>query len=333
MATQSVLEIVRCPKCNNIVPKQVYCRKCGQVLLNATPVTLSETGNKDENQIISPVPEPRRSAARASTSSSRSKSSTEEQIQQFRREYKSMEDARQNAQEGEESQLNGLESGVPEVDKMMSQKVEAEVSPADSDEVMVEERKPLRDGVDLRSYTPDPYTKEIVEKMAKQVKYEVNIVQLFKDGQVPEEIFMRLFHNMADIIGGLIARREEVVKELNGLMKGYKSTVLSAQQGMKLLDLRKSLDDVTEEEYVVKAAALNWDINHYGQRISEGRQKAEYLRSLGNLVPVEEVNDLKNISASCMEASSMKHISEGTREKIKKAMQDASSILDEVYRS
>jgi len=29
----------------------------------------------------------------------------------------------------------------------------------------------------------------------------------------------------------------------------------------------------------------------------------------------------------------MKHISEGTREKIKKAMQDASSILDEVYRS
>jgi hypothetical protein len=244
-----------------------------------------------------------------------------------------MEDARQNAQEGEESQLNGLESGVPEVDKMMSQKVEAEVSPADSDEVMVKERKPLRDGVDLSSYTPDPYTKEIVEKMAKQVKYEVNIVQLFKDGQVPEEIFMRLFHNMADVIGGLMARREEVVKELNGLMKGYKSTVLSAQQGMKLLDLRKSLDDVTEEEYVVKAAALNWDINHYGQRISEGRQKAEYLKSLGNLVPVEEVNDLKNISASCMEASSMKHISEGTREKIKKAMQDASSILDEVYRS
>jgi hypothetical protein len=250
-----------------------------------------------------------------------------------------MENARRNAldqnqsQEGEEPPQNGVENGVPEVEKMTTPKVEAEVNPADLDNIMVEERKPLKDNGDLKSYTPDPYTKEIVEKMAKQVKYEVNIVQLFKDGQVPEEIFMRLFHSMVDVISGLMARREEVVNELNGLMKGYESTVLSAQQGMKLLDLRKSLDDVTEEEYVIKAAALNWDISHYGQRISEGRLKAEYLRSLGNLIPVEEVNDLKKIADSCMEASSMKHISEGTREKIKKAMQDASSILNEVYRS
>jgi len=342
MATQSVLEIVRCPKCNNIVPKQVYCRKCGQVLLNATPVTLSETGNKDDNQIISPVPEPRRSSARASTSSSRSsspKTSAYEQVQQFRREYKSMEDARLNAldqnqsQDGEESPQNGVESGVPEVVKMMPPKVETEDSPAALEKIKVKARKPLMQNGDLKSYTPDPYAKEIIEKMAKQVKYEVNIVQLFKDGQVPEEIFTRLFNSMADEIGGLMARREEVVKELNGLMKGYKSTVLSAQQGMKLLDLRKSLDDVSKEEYVVKAAALNWDISHYGERISEGRLKADYLRSLGNLIPVEEVNDLKKMAASCMEASSMKHISDGTREKIKKAMLEASSILNEMYSS
>jgi hypothetical protein len=102
---------------------------------------------------------------------------------------------------------------------------------------------------------------------------------------------------------------------------------------MKLLDLRKSLDDVTEEEYVIKAAALNWDIDHYGKKISDGRLKAEYLRSLGNIIPVDEVNELTKIAGKCIETSSIKYISESTREKIKKAMQEASSILTDIYRS
>ena len=231
----------------------------------------------------------------------------------------------------EEALQNSAESDVPEVEKMTT-RVEAEVNPVNFDKVIVEERKPLGDDVDLKSYTPDPYTKEIVEKIAKQVKYEVNIVQLFRDGQVPEEIFTRLFTSMADKITSLKMRREEVVNELNGLMKGYESTVLSAQQGIKLLDLRKTLGDVTEEEYVIKAVALNWDINHYGQKISEVRQKADYLRSLGNLIPVEEVDDLKKMADYYMDASSMKHISDGVRQKITKAIQEASFIFNEISR-
>jgi uncharacterized coiled-coil DUF342 family protein len=143
-------------------------------------------------------------------------------------------------------------------------------------------------------------------------------------------MFMRLFPSMADEITSLKIRREEAVNELNGLMKEYGYTVLSAQQGIKLLDLRKSLDDVTEEEYVIKAEALNWDINHYEQKISEGRFKTDYVMSLGNLISAEEVEDLKEMAASCMDASSMKNTSDGIKQKIKKAMQEASSILNEI---
>lgn len=116
-------------------------------------------------------------------------------------------------------------------------------------------------------------------------------------------------------------------------MNRYKSVVQSAQQGLKLLDLRRSFDDCSDEEYEVKSAALSWDVNHYGKKISEGQMKADYLRSLGSLIEVDEVNSLKDIAAGCMDASSMKHINDGVREKIKKAMQEASSILNEVYSS
>lgn len=187
--------------------------------------------------------------------------------------------------------------------------------------------------VDLRSYTLDMHPKEIVEKMAKQIKHEVNLVQMFKEGYVPEETFTRLFNNMTNEIPVLIARRDEVTKELSCLIKGYESTVLSAQQGMKLLDLQKSFDDITEEEYKVKTAALNWDVNHYGEKISAGRLMSDYLRSIGGFIPIEEVNDLKKIAADCMNTSSMKKINEIAREKIRKAMHEASSLLNEICSS
>ena len=61
------------------------------------------------------------------------------------------------------------------------------------------------------------------------------------------------------------------------------------------------------------------------------RAKSDHLGSLGGLIQVDEVNDRQDIAAGCMDASSMKHLHDGIREKIKKAMQEASSNLSEVY--
>jgi len=312
------------------------------VLLNATPVTLAEAENKDDVQAISPIPEPIKGSVKNAPSVNRStspKNGAYEQYRQFRREYKLMEAikkkgvAQSSSQNQRGSQKDVMKNDVQEDVKVTQSNVELEDDSDALEKANDEEESPLGQNADLKLYMPDPYSKEIVEKTAKQVKYEVNIVQLFKDGQVPEEIFTRLFNNMADEISALVTRREEVTNELKVLMKGYGSTVQSAQQGMKLLDLRKSLDDVTDEEYDIKAAALNWDIDHYGKKISEGKLKAEYLRSLGNIILPEEVNELQKIATKCMETSSMKHISESTREKIKKAMQEASSIFSEIYKS
>ncbi|OGD60678.1 hypothetical protein A3K78_03625 [Candidatus Bathyarchaeota archaeon RBG_13_52_12] len=318
MATESVVENILCSKCNKVVPKQDICPECGQVL-DATTVVPLKTSDKIEDQ----------AASRTLN------------FLQFRREFKKEKPTQGPQTQSQElkkppqkSVKNGatkvMENAVPEVEKMTSQKVE----PVDTElqKVSDVEKLPVQN-VDIGSYTPDPYTKELVEKLVKQLRYEINLVQLFKEGQVSEEIFTRLFNGMTDEIPSLIAHRGEATKELSGLMNGYKSVAQSAQQGLKLLDLRRSFDDCSDEEYKVKAAALNWDVDHYGKKISEGQMKTDYLRSLGGLIQVEEVNDLKDIAAGCMEASSMKHIHDSIREKIKKAMQETSSILNDVYGS
>jgi hypothetical protein len=316
MSTESAVENVLCSKCNKVVPKQDICPECGQVL-DAAPLVPPKTTEKVEDQ----------TASRTLN------------FLQFRREFKKEKTTQSTQTQSQEVKkppqrivnsdaLKVIENAVPEVEKMTSQKVE----PVDIEsKKVIDEEKPPAQTVDYGSYTPDPYTKELVEKLVKQLRYEVNLVQLFKEGQVPEEIFTRLFNGMTDEIPSLIARRGEVTKELSGLMNGYKSVVQSAQQGLKLLDLRRSFDDCSDEEYKVKAAALNWDVNHYGKKTSEGQMKADYLRSLGGLIQVDEVDDLKDIAAGCMDASSMRHIDDSIREKIKKAMQETSSILNEVY--
>jgi len=347
------VEIIRCPKCNSLVPNSyARCYKCGQPLQDAKPVKPTETLRKmlsPEERKISPTTRPVKGSAEASDSKSRSSSpriSTVAQYRHFKQAERLKEDAGRSAlnqgqsQDMEEPQKaivrddasKVVGNDVPEVEEMMPQKVEAEVIEAKLMEAIKEEESAVPNEV-LGSYSPDPNAREIVEKMAKQLKNEVNLIQFFKDGQMPEEMFTRLFNSMTNDITNLIARREAAANELIESMKGYESIVLSAQQGIKLFDLRKSIGDVSEEEYDIKTAALSWDIDHYGQKILEGQQKADYFRSLSNLLSVDEVNNLKKMAASCLDASFMKNISEDVRVKIKKAIQGASPIFNEVYES
>jgi hypothetical protein len=159
----------------------------------------------------------------------------------------------------------------------------------------------------------------------------VNLVQLLQEGQITEEIFTRLFNGLADETHGLISRREQSLNELVSLMKGYESTVLSAQQGMKLLDLRKSIGDASEEEFVVKSSALNWDIKNYGNKKLNGHKKSDYLKYIGKLIPEEELKKLENMANQYSEDANSINVSVATRERIMTTMQEVASILREAF--
>lgn len=332
MVNNSTLEIVQCPNCNSIVPKRLYCRKCGKVLLNATSKTLSESAIKNEDLSLDVDPEKDISKKNLSYPADRS---ALEQLQQIRHEAKLRETSRQVAVEVT-SQVD--QEPLEEDDEIEASDVLNSFIPKETELIMkqplseknkINEEKIVSQKNEFKSYTPDLYVKEIVEKMSKSVKYEVNLVQLLQESQMTEEIFTRLFNGMADETHGLITRREEVLNELISLMKGYESTVLSAQQGMKLLDLRKSIGDASEDEFVVKSSALSWDIKNYGNKILDGRQRSDYLKSLGKLIPEEELKELENLAVKYSKDVSSINVSKVVQERIMKAMQEATSLLSE----
>jgi hypothetical protein len=323
MASSRTIEIVQCLNCNSIVPKRLYCRKCGKVLLDATTKTLSESSIKKEK--FSPNEEQVLNADTKSSLNFTHKSAYE-QLKIIRNEIKGIEDNSSN-DINITSQVD--QELLEQNDEIETSCIEDNITPQRYEIV----EKSVNNGLvnEPDGYTPDLYVKEIVEKMAKSVKYEVNLVQLLQEGQITEEIFTRLFNGLADETHGLISRREQSLNELVSLMKGYESTVLSAQQGMKLLDLRKSIGDASEEEFVVKSSALNWDIKNYGNKKLNGHKKSDYLKYIGKLIPEEELKKLENMANQYSEDANSINVSVATRERIMTTMQEVASILREAF--
>ena len=321
MESNRTIEIVQCLNCNSIVPKRLYCRKCGKVLLDATTKTLSESlinneyyASNGENELDVDI----------KSSLNFNHKSAYEQLKTIRNEPKIIEDYR-TAGIGVTSRVNK---------KLLEKNDEIEISYIKENIIsqsheIVEKQVSMKTEKESKGYSPDLYVKQIVEKMAKSVKYEVNLVQLLKEGQMTEEIFTRLFNGLVDETHRLIFRREQSINEIVSLMNCYKSTVLSAQQGMKLLDLRKLIGDASEEEFIVKSSALNWDMLNYGKKILDGHQKSDYLKYIGKLIPEEELKELENIANNYLEDANPIMVSKATQERIMKAMQEAASVLRE----
>ncbi len=320
MESNRTIEIVQCINCNSIVPKRLYCRKCGKALLDTTTKTLSEPSINKEK--YSPDKE-QVSDTNIKSSSIYGNKITYDQLKTIRNEMKIKESYKTTSTDSlpqVEQELIKQNDDI-EISKIVENLTPQRTERAEKQTYLITEKD--------QSYSPDLYVKEIVEKMSKSVKYEVNLVQLLQEGQMTEEIFTRLFNGLTDETHSLISRREQSINEITSLMKGYESTVLSAQQGMKLLNLRKSIGDASEEEFVIKSSALNWDITYYGNKIRDGHNKSNYLKYIGGLIPEEEITELENIANKYSENEKSINVSKASRERIMNAMQEAASILRE----
>ena len=305
MAANVNKEFIRCSICNKVVPKQRYCPKCGKLLIKNMKNSPSKEEETDmEKATLKKLVE-------------EVETSPTEQLENLRQKIKSSENERREIIDNESIE-NDLLIGV-EKDGVVIAGEGPLASTIESDMI----------GGENLVFTPDKYTLETVQKIAKNVKYESYLVKLLKDAEITEEIFLGLYNGIADDTHKLILRRGEIIAEIETAMKGYRSTIVSAQQGMKLLNIRRSIDDASEEEYRVKAAALKWDIDNYTNRINEEEQKATYLKNLGRLIDTKELEELTNDANNCMNVLSKLSVSDVLKGKIKNSMQEALSLIRE----
>jgi hypothetical protein len=313
MSASAPKELIRCSICNKVVPKQQYCPKCGKLLIKNfknPPVKDKETDQEKNapNQIEEET------------------TNNTEQLDILRTKFKkSEEDRRENLEK--ESMEGDMLSGSKKEEKASEENM---VKNIEINDIVLDDTENIKEaGVNGFVFTPDKYTVDTVQKIAKNVRYESYLVDLLKSDEMNEETFLGLYKGIADDTHRLIQRRGEIITEIETAIKTYKSTITAAQHGMKLLDIRKSIDDASDEEYKVKSAAFKWDINHYGGKISSEEQKASYLKNLGSLIDSRELDDLISDVNSSIGIASKLNVSEEVKGKIQTSMREALSLLKE----
>jgi len=310
ITSDSIQDYVKCPHCKKAVLKQVYCSKCGRPLSTKPNAAKDQSERKTADHLN--LPEETEPLTESPL----------EQLNQLKDSAKNLENERISNLKEEPLVLNSqIEDAVVTIPESVDD------GNAESEETtngFLIEKTPVAEEY---PFTPDPSLKELVQKIVKQVMYESVLLNHFENGEVPEEAFLKLFEGVATEVHKLASRKAEIIEDVELATKECKSVKMSALQALNLLDIRRSIDDVTDEEYNIKSAFYKWDINHSDEVITEGEHKVIYLKELGRLINSEEIDELRKITMNCEETLSKTKLSNGARDKVKNTLLESRSIL------
>jgi hypothetical protein len=291
MTVAVVKEYVKCSHCKKPVIKQKFCPRCGNVLIPEpeSPPQTGEEKNMDKKTSENPVEVVEANPA--------------EQLEKLGEKAKGLEEERRATIEKELRETGGKKDS----EKKHKEGAD-EVTPASG------EGKNLVDKLD-KSTTVTTQSDEM------PMINESHLIKLLNEDKISDEAFLKLYNQMADDAQKLVHRRKELIDEIEASIKGYRTSLISVQQNMKLLNLR------------ARAAALKRDIDDYKKGITDEDQKATYLRTLHRLNDSEGLENLVSAVNNCDDALSDLNLSDGIKDKIHNSMKEALDLLQETKNS
>lgn len=182
---------------------------------------------------------------------------------------------------------------------------------------------------DIRvDFAPDPLTKEVMDNLAKNITLKIRLVKLLKDNQVKEETFKKLFDSYVEQGKIWVSRRDEIIKRFNADIDRMENALVTARKDHELLEIRKSIGDADDEEYVVKAPAYKWDIEHLDKEIKNRKGGIVYVADLKTMVPEVEIHELTRMAETDFgELDTIENVSSDTIAGIKETLTEAVNSL------
>lgn len=180
----------------------------------------------------------------------------------------------------------------------------------------------------VKEYVPDPLSKDLMENLAKNISLRLKLVKLYREGVMKEETFTKLFDEyLAD--GSVWAtRRDEMLTKLSAEVEEMEDAYVNATSALELLEIKKSIGDVSEDEYTAKAPAYRWDIDHFDFMVAEKRNKIAYLENVGVALPTGELKELRELaSLQYNTVDALQMTSEEGLARVKQSLYDAIKTL------
>ena len=214
--------------------------------------------------------------------------------------------------EAVEPEPEALEEPVPEP---TPEPITIKMEPEEMEEMRVE-------------FAPDPLTKEVMDNLAKNITLKIRLVKLLKDNQVKEETFKKLFDSYVEQGKIWVSRRDEIIKRFNADIDRMENALVTARKDHELLEIRKSIGDADNEEYIVKAPAYKWDIEHLDREIKNRKGGIVYVADLKTMVPDVEIHELTRMAETeFSELDTIENVSSDTIDGMKETLTEALNSL------
>ena len=154
------------------------------------------------------------------------------------------------------------------------------------------------DEVMRKEYTPDALTRDLMESLLKNTSLKIKLAKFYREGQMKEETFTKLFEKYVEEGNLWSRRREEMMKILNAEIEEMEEINIKSMELLELIEIRRSIGDATELEYAAKAPAYKWDIENYENQITDKKNKLAYIENIGMLLTKEEAKELRELAST-----------------------------------
>jgi len=292
-------ELIICPKCHKEGPDSMYCLNCGYPLYQEKA---GESEPKKTDDVGAGVA---------------SETVGAEQLSEIVTETEEHRASKEDADEIETEKPENIES--PEVMEAQDELVE----------------EPFTKRVVKLASTSEPdsiaLAREVMENLIKNISLKLWLVNLLQQGKVREEQFNRLFDGYSNRFKLSMNRRKEMLKRARDLEPIVKA-LNEASVNLSELEMKKTIGDISDEEYQVKAPAFKWDISKHEKEISVRKREIEFLVDLTLTTSTEKISRMKEMTENCygvMESLEKScDISSETATKVKMSLEEILTCLE-----
>jgi hypothetical protein len=182
--------------------------------------------------------------------------------------------------------------------------------------------------VAVPEYEPDPVIKEVMGNLAKNISMKIKLVDLLRSGGVKSEIFDKLFDSYLARGDLLMNSRSEMLERVRYDLGSMEGALHEAKEGLEELDIRRAIEDVSEEEYSAKAPGFQWDIGQYKDDVGKRQAEIYYLEDIKRVMSSGEIGELVELGEGCFEAlDELAEIDGHTTARIRVSLEEALACI------
>ena len=184
-------------------------------------------------------------------------------------------------------------------------------------------------------FEPEPIIMEVMTNFAKNISMKIRLVNLLKEDGVKTEIFAKLYDSYVARGELLMNSRTEMLERVRYDLGSMERALNEAKEGLEELEIRKTINDISGEEYAAKAPGYEWDIAQYKDEVVKKKAEIKYLDDITKMFSEDEVNELVELGDSCYssldELVDEEKITTETAIRVKVTLEESLSCLRSSY--